>query len=297
MKKTSIAVLISTFTFLTFLFAGKSEATTFNVTVQNIVFTPSSISVTVGDTVKWTWINGSHTTTCNGTSLTSRPSGAASWSANINSSTPTFSYVVTVAGTYNYKCNPHGTSGMVGVINAAPALVKLNLTALIEGFWDGSTMISDTVRVYLRNSVSPFATVDSAKVKLSTLGNGLYTFNNAVSGNYYIVVSHRNSIVTWSNTSQSFTAGVTKVYNFTTAQTQAFGNNMILKSGKFVIYGGDVTRDETIDAGDISIVDNDVSNAASGYIISDLNGDDFADGTDLSIVENNAGNSISVISP
>ena len=31
----------------------------------------------------------------------------------------------------------------------------LNLTALIEGFYDGSTMVSDTVTVELRNAYNP----------------------------------------------------------------------------------------------------------------------------------------------
>ena len=42
----------------------KSFSTTFNVTAANFAFSPANINVTVGDTVKWTRIDGSHTTTC-----------------------------------------------------------------------------------------------------------------------------------------------------------------------------------------------------------------------------------------
>ena len=48
----------------------------------------------------------------------------------------------------------------------------LNLTALIEGFYDGSTMVSDTVTVELRNTSPGFALVDQVKVVLSTSGVG-----------------------------------------------------------------------------------------------------------------------------
>jgi plastocyanin len=297
MKKTSpvfTAIIIAVISLISF---QRAESTIFNVAVASFTFTPSTVNVTVGDTVKWNWVNGSHTTTCDGTALTSRPAGAAAWSSSINSTTPTFSYKVTVAGTYNYKCNPHGGGGMLGVIIASPLQVKLSLTLMMEGFWNGAVMVQDTVKIFLKNGTSPYANVDSAKIKLNSTGKGTYTFSNAPAGNYYIAASHRNSITTWSRLTQSFVLGATLPYDFTTLQTQAYGNNMILKSGKYVIYGGDVNKDETIDASDVSIVDNSAYNSSSGYILSDLNGDDFADASDLSIVDNNAGNSVSVIRP
>ncbi len=280
-----------------FFISNNSFSTTVNVSVSSFQFSPSSISVQVGDTVRWNWLNGSHTTTCDGSALTSRPAGAAPWSSNINSVITTFAYKVTVAGTYNYKCNPHGAGGMVGVINASAPLVTLNLTSLMEGFWNGTVLIQDTVRVYLRNQTSPYAIVDQAKVKLNSSGTGTLQFSSAPGGTYYIAVVHRNSIETWSKTPQSFTAGTTKTYNFTSGAAQAFGNNMLLKSGKYVFYGGDVVRDGTVDASDISTVDNDASLSLSGYVVSDLTGDDFVDAQDLSLVDNNAFISVSSVLP
>jgi len=90
------------------------KATVITVNVQNYSFTPSSFSASVGDTVKWVWVNGTHTTTS-----TSVPAGAATWNSPMNSSSTTFEYKITVAGTYNYWCSIHTTS-MEASFTASP---------------------------------------------------------------------------------------------------------------------------------------------------------------------------------
>ena len=66
-------------------------------------------------------------------------------------------------------------------------------------------MIKDTVTVLLKNTSSPFATVDSAKIFLDSLGNGTVKFLNAPTGSYYIALKHRNHLETWSkNGGESF---------------------------------------------------------------------------------------------
>ncbi|MBK9225472.1 MAG: hypothetical protein IPL67_00020 [Ignavibacteria bacterium] len=179
---------------------------------------------------------------------------------------------------------------------------SLNLTMLIQGFYDAGTnsMIRDTVRIYLRNSSSPFAIVDSAKAYLSSTGAGTFSFQNASNGvNYYLHLKHRNSIETWSKTTQTFT-GNSMTYDFTTANTQAFGDNLIQVDAspvRFAIFGGDVDQDGTVDATDMSMIYNDAQSFVSGYVVTDLNGDDFVDGTDFSIADNNAANFVSVERP
>jgi hypothetical protein len=182
--------------------------------------------------------------------------------------------------------------------NAPLHVEALNLTALIEGFYDGSTMVSDTVTVELRNTSPGYALVEQAKVVLNTSGNNAAVnfFTAADATNYYIVVKHRNSLQTWSATSQSFSGG-TLSYNFTTAQSQAFGSNMINVGGEWCIYNGDVVIDEFIDGSDVSDVFNASNAGASGYIITDLTGDDFVDGTDVSICFNNSSAGIGAAYP
>ena len=183
------------------------------------------------------------------------------------------------------------------VLTVTYKLISLNLTSFIEGFWNGALMVSDTARVYLRNSTSPYAVADSSLSVLNQNGLGTFCFFTATSGNYYVVAKHRNSIETWSKLPVSFVNGVSTVYNFSTAANKAYGNNLILKATKYCIYGGDVNKDGIVDASDVSDVDNDALNAVSGYVKTDLTGDDFVDSADLSIADNNSLNSVSLLRP
>lgn len=166
----------------------------------------------------------------------------------------------------------------------------LDLTMLIEGFYDqgANTMVRDTVRVYLRNTSSPYAVVDSAKGYLGTNGVQSFVFNNASNGvNYFIQVKHRNAVETWSRTGSSFTSNYL-AYNFTSDSGKAYGFNMVKKGAKWVFYGGDVNQDGFIDGTDNTLIDNDAFNFISGYVKTDLNGDDFVDASDFAISDNNA---------
>ena len=189
----------------------------------------------------------------------------------------------TIDGGITFLYRPHSTS--------------LNLSVLVEGFWNGSKMVRDFATVYLRNATSPYSLRDSATVCLDSLGNGSLEFSNVVGiGNYYIVVRHRNSIETWSSSPQFLHEGA-NAYNFTTSASQAYGSNMILKGSKYCIYSGDVNQDGVIDASDASLVDNDEANFVTGYVNSDVTGDELVDASDAALVDNNGLNFVYSIHP
>lgn len=180
-----------------------------------------------------------------------------------------------------------------------PSVKSLILTLHMEGFYNPvtNTMVGDTIQVYLRNNISPYIVVDSAKGYLNSSGNGSFNFsrvNNAT--DYYLIIKHRNSIETWSAMGNRFIANVL-IYNFTTSSSQAYGNNLILKGTKYNIYSGDVNQDGVVDASDLSMVDNDAFNSLSGYVNTDLNGDAIVDAGDLSIADNNVLSGVTVVTP
>ena len=183
-----------------------------------------------------------------------------------------------------------------------PAVLQLDLSLLIQGFYNSGSdmMVQDSAVIYLRNSSFPYSVVDSARTYLNGTGFGTFFFGNAVNGTpYYLQVRHRNSVETWSATAQSF-ASNTLTFDLTTSASQAFGSNLIQVDAsplRFAVYGGDVNQDGTIDATDVSMIDNDAQNFAGGYVVTDLTGDDFVDGTDFAIADNNAANFVSVIRP
>ncbi|MEO6038249.1 MAG: plastocyanin/azurin family copper-binding protein [Saprospiraceae bacterium] len=152
MKKTYLLLLLA-------ILCGslRAYAVVHTITVQNFQFTPANITtVHVGDTIKWTWINGAHTTTS-----TAVPAGAASWNQAMSQSSQTFSYKVTKAGVYNYWCVPHqpsmagsftasAVSAVPGIADAEPAFALrgnvVNSEIKVDYNLANSTQIS--VRLY-----------------------------------------------------------------------------------------------------------------------------------------------------
>ncbi|MBI2416941.1 MAG: hypothetical protein HYV28_03400, partial [Ignavibacteriales bacterium] len=178
-----------------------------------------------------------------------------------------------------------------------PSLYTLSATALIEGLWNGTTTVQDTLTAELHLATSPYTLVATARAFSSTAGVLSFSFSGIQNGtNYYLVIKHRNSIETWSANPVSFTA-YSLSYIFTTAATQAYGSNLALVSGKYCIYSGDPNQDGFVDFSDLTLIDNDSYNFASGYLVTDLNGDLFVDFTDLTICDNNSYNFIGVASP
>lgn len=102
-----------------FFFATRSFSTIVNIQVGpggSFTFNPSSVSVTVGDTIRWTWASPTHDVVS-----TSVPGGAATFNSGIQNTGFVFNYIITVAGSYSYVCNVH--PGMNGSINASPSSI------------------------------------------------------------------------------------------------------------------------------------------------------------------------------
>lgn len=108
-------IVTNLFAICFFYFSG--FASTIVITVKNYQFSPSNVNAVVGDVIQWKWQTGTHTTTSK-----TIPIGAASWDKNITSTTTTYSYTLTVAGTYDYVCTPHQDFGMVGTLNVTGSL-------------------------------------------------------------------------------------------------------------------------------------------------------------------------------
>ncbi len=177
---------------------------------------------------------------------------------------------------------------------------QYNVSLSPEGFYNGKTLNSrDTVKAYLRSTGSPFAVVDSSTAVIdSTTLNVPFVFRNVNTGTYYIQIIHRNSIEIWSKTGgQSITKGITGNYDFTSLQSQTYGENSVLVDTKWCLYSGDVIRDGAVDLNDVLETYNGASNFASGYVTTDLNGDRITDLSDIIIAYNNSSNFVTSITP
>jgi hypothetical protein len=194
----------------------------------------------------------------------------------------------------------------------------LALTMFIEGYMNGAVMRPvllnssvpgatstqcDTIVVQLRNSTPPHAVAHSFTGVVGINGQLICSFPSAAIGpTYYIAIQHRSALETWSKTPQAMSASST--YNFASAASQAYGDNMVaLGAGgtaPFGLYSGDIDNvagDGVIDNIDYPLWETDFFGSAEGYFKSDLNGDGVSDNIDYPYWETNFFNSIEVQKP
>lgn len=116
--------------------------------------------------------------------------------------------------------------------------------------------IVDWVLVELRTGTAANTTVGRRAALLKSDGSivdldGLsqVKFNGITPGNYYIVIRHRNHLPIMSANPISLNSTNSLLYDFSTAQTQAYGNNPMkdLGGGVFGMYAGDVNADGNVD--------------------------------------------------
>ncbi|MFC7226239.1 plastocyanin/azurin family copper-binding protein [Salinirubellus salinus] len=84
----------------------------------SLVFDPAELAVAPGDTVQFSWESNFHTVT-----VESAPS-ASDWTGTGEETQDagyTHTHTFEVTGTYDYYCNPHRGSGMVGSITVGDA--------------------------------------------------------------------------------------------------------------------------------------------------------------------------------
>ncbi len=175
-------------------------------------------------------------------------------------------------------------------------VINLSLKITPEGLLDtlnNRLYRRDSVMIYLRDSHAPFSLVDSAKGIIDSVSmTCLLTLSNALSGRYYIVVKHFQSLETWSRAGgDSLSAnGLVHNYDFSSGSYQAYGNNLNLKGSSYCIISGDVNGDGIVDGSDLLMIDNDLYNYVTGrFVITDLNGDEYVDAADMQIADNNNG--------
>ncbi|MHC1776586.1 MAG: hypothetical protein AB9834_14370 [Lentimicrobium sp.] len=131
---------------------------------------------------------------------------------------------------------------------------------------------------------------------LTTYGQAQVLIPADIQETYYITVRHRNSLETTSATPVSFLSNEI-AFDFTNP-AGVFGANLFLSADGFnLIFSGDVNQDGAVDTADITPVDNDAANYATGYLVSDVNGDGITNTADMTIVDNNAAGYVGSITP
>lgn len=190
---------------LSLIVSFAAHATTLTITVQDFSFTPKNTTINLGDTLMFTWVNGSHTTTS-----TSIPSGAVAWDHPMNAANTSFIYVPAVAGTYNYQCTPHASMGHVGsfIVNGTSGVAGYDFSKVIFDLYpnpaqhmlqvtmkEGAKAASVTITDLAGKQMPVTGNVRSDKMQLdiSHLSNGLYFIRITEGDRIYVrkfVVNH-----------------------------------------------------------------------------------------------------------
>ena len=215
---------------------------------------------------------------------------------------------ISATGIYTYTTMNAGGCDSVSTLNLTVNICDniLDVKCYIQGYWDASSGMMlpvlanqgelssstacDSIDVELHEG-SSLALVQNIRTLLHQDGTAHCIFQN-LNGNYYIVIKHRNAVQTWSALPVTIGA-VPASYDFTTAASQAYGDNQFDVSGNGTIwafYSGDIVVDENIDLLDLGLLEFDISNFAYGYLLTDLNGDGNVDLLDSPVLELNLSN-------
>ncbi|MEI6822775.1 MAG: T9SS type A sorting domain-containing protein [Bacteroidota bacterium] len=241
---------------------------------------------------------------------------------------------------YVFAANSLSCSGEPAYLRTSPltgtatcSLKSLNITAILQEYyntgtglmnqtlginWDtgdlfhnfGSNIV-DTVTVLIRSTIPPTYIIEATFNGVNITTNGsiptIYLNSNwsscpygAITGYHHIVIKHRNSIETWSD-SVDF-SGQQINYNFFTHTPVEFEGGMYEDAnGNFEIWGGDVNQNGNLESADFSEIylaensyDETVNN---GYVIDDIDGNGNIDSQDVGIAYNNANWGANTINP
>lgn len=128
MVRASTRVRVSALVLYLLIAAGSAQAKTWTVAVSGVdpvgpfVFAPDTLNIAYGDTVRWVWVSGEHTTTNHDGTVCGSFNPPHLWNELLTGGNPSFSYVFAppaipaVDSTYYYECQIHCVEGMDGLI-------------------------------------------------------------------------------------------------------------------------------------------------------------------------------------
>jgi len=132
---------------LDFSYDSGPEAADYVVEVSNNVFTPDHLDISAGETVEWINMGGFHNV--DGSTDTYPNNPDSFYNGTASSDLWSYSFTFTIAGNYDYECNPHAPS-MVGTITVGSGGCTDDMACNYDAgadFDDGSCLNNDCAGV------------------------------------------------------------------------------------------------------------------------------------------------------
>jgi plastocyanin len=91
-----------------------------------LVFSPATVNIAVGDTVRWTWAGSGHSVTsgenCSADSEYCSPNDTNCSAGMLSNTGTVYQHTFDTAGSYTYYCVAHCSRGMIGTVNVISPL-------------------------------------------------------------------------------------------------------------------------------------------------------------------------------
>ena len=163
--------LLLAFSLLSFAARGNANTVTVRIASNGeLAFSPSSVTIQVGDTVQWEWDSSGHSTT---SGTPDHPDGV--WDSGVQNIGFTFSHTFLTAGSFPYYCTPHGgCCGMIGTVTVSAPTPTPSPSPTTSPSPTVSPTPSTTPSPTASPSPSPSATpVEPTLANISTRGQAL----------------------------------------------------------------------------------------------------------------------------
>ncbi|MFZ3375968.1 MAG: dockerin type I domain-containing protein [Chthoniobacterales bacterium] len=250
-----------------------------------LVFSPDPVTISVGDTVRWTWGSGGHSSTSGTPGF---PNGL--WDSGILNQGQMFSHTFNTAGSFPYYCTVHGQCcGMTGTINVESApMAQSAFSRKVHGgagTFDVPLPLTGNVGVECRSGggTNDYQMIIGFATSVTVGGAALTTGTGSVSS-----FSVSGSEVTVNLT------GVTNVQRITvTLMNVNDGTHMGNVPVSMGVLVGDVNGNAAVSAADVALTKSQVGATVSGSNFrEDVNANGVINSVDVALVKSTVGTAL-----
>jgi len=178
--------------FITFSLTAQNK---FTVEASGMDFTPQDLTVEIGDTIEWTNVLGIHNV--NATQST-YPNNPESFTSGSPANAPwTYMHVMTIAGSYDYQCDVHVSSGMVGTItvNIATGITEVSDLNKLSVYPNPASNFIKISTLTKLKSLEIYS-LTGEKIFEKLLDEDRVDISNLSPGVYFVKLSDENDVVT-----------------------------------------------------------------------------------------------------